>query len=94
VRGFILISAIAMGGVALGQAPPAAPPVPELSRSTQMQLERLAEEFQKIQIDFTAVDESVKKEHPGWHLASTAQGLRVERDQSTTPPAKVEQPKK
>ena len=75
----------ALTAIAVGQTPNPTPPTaptpvsaPQLSRPIQMQLATLAEELQQVQKDFVAVDEQVKKEHPGWHLG---RDLRVEADQ-------------
>lgn len=51
---------------------------PELSRPIQLQINSLAVELTQVQKDFIAVDEQVRKEHPGWHLT---QQLQVQKDE-------------
>jgi hypothetical protein len=71
-------------------------PAPQLSASTTIavnaikeQLSKIQEQYRQVQAAISAIDEDVKKDHPGFHL--NPQTLAVEADApkttSPTPPA-------
>lgn len=76
MKGIVVVLIMGLCEMAISQAP--APQQPELSRPIQLQINSLAVELTQVQKDFIAVDEQVRKEHPGWHLT---QQLQVAKDE-------------
>jgi len=79
-----IIAVALLATSAIAQTPKPAEQPPAMSRDTQLKYETLGRELQQVAKDYDLVNESYKKDAPGWHLRAT--DLLPEKDAPPTPP--------